>query len=401
MTSESLFAGVDRAVFAVSFADRLRSAGVEVAFTGVERCTAAIGAVGAMSLGDLYWLTRISFVNRQNQLATFDAVFDAVFDTEQGQLSTPHRGQQTESRGHDDDRLVPLRRTLDGAAGDAAGVPWVTLPSVVLDEATDEDADATAIPELRPSSATSDMDRPFDLLDEAELERVGVLLESAITQLPQRRSRRRRTVRSRGPISMRRSLRRAMQTGGDVVTLLHTTPRRQPRPIVVLLDVSGSMESYSRAYLHLTRPLAMNHRAEVFAFATELTRITPSIRLRSPADAIEQISDNVGDRFSGTRLASSIATLLHHRTWNTTVRGAVVVVCSDGWDADPPDQLDRAMRRLSLLAHRVVWVNPRAAASEFEPRTGGMAAALPYCDHFLSGHTGQAMHDVIEAITAA
>ena len=145
----------------------------------------------------------------------------------------------------------------------------------------------------------------------------------------------------------------------------------------------------------------MNHRAEIFAFATELTRITPSIRLRSPADAIEQISHNVGDRFSGTRLASSIAALLHHRAWNTTVRGAVVVVCSDGWDADPPDQLDRAMRRLSLLAHRVVWVNPRAAASEFEPLTGGMAAALPYCDQFLSGHSGHAMHAVIEAITAA
>lgn len=401
MTSSSLFVGVDRAVFAASFADRLRRAGVEVAFTGVERCTAAIGAVGAMSLADLYWLTRISFVNRQNQLATFDAVFDAVFETEMGRLPTPRRGQQTESRVADDDRLAPLRRTSDDTAGDAADVPWMTLPSVMLDVHTEDDGDAMAIPELRPTDATSDMDRSFDLLDEAELERVGRLLELAITRLPQRRSRRRRIVRTGGPISMRRSLRRAMHTGGDVVTLLHTTRRRKPRPIVVLLDVSGSMESYARAYLHLTRPLAMHHRAEVFAFATELTRITPSIRLRSPADAIEQISQHVGDRFAGTRLASSISSLLHHRTWNTTVRGAVVVVCSDGWDADPPEQLDRAMRRLSLLAHRVVWVNPRAAASKFEPRTGGMAAALPYCDHFLSGHTGQAMQDVIEAISAA
>ena len=145
---------------------------------------------------------------------------------------TPSGAADRTSHGYDDDRLAPLRRTLDGAAGDAAGVPWATLPSVVLDETTDaadddDDADATAIPELRPSAAASDMDRPFDMLDEAELERVGQLLESAITQLPQRRSRRRRTVRSRGPISMRRSLRRAMHTGGDVVTLLHTTPRRR------------------------------------------------------------------------------------------------------------------------------------------------------------------------------
>jgi uncharacterized protein with von Willebrand factor type A (vWA) domain len=200
---------------------------------------------------------------------------------------------------------------------------------------------------------------------------------------------------------MRRTMQRAMHTGGDVVTLVRSRPRSQPRRVVVLLDVSGSMESYARVYLHLTRPLALRHRAEVFAFSTSLLRITPAVRARSADDAVEHLTDVVDDRFAGTRLASSLHALLHHRTWSTTVRGAVLVICSDGWDADDPADLERAMRRLALLAHRIVWVNPRAAAEGFAPTTSGMAAALPHCDHFLPGNTARSMEAVIDAITAA
>jgi uncharacterized protein with von Willebrand factor type A (vWA) domain len=194
-------------------------------------------------------------------------------------------------------------------------------------------------------------------------------------------------------------MRAAMRTGGDVMTLAHEQRRLRPRPVVVLLDVSGSMERHARAYLHLVRPLALVHRAEVFAFATRLTRITPAIRARSCADVIDHMNESVGDRFSGTRVATSMRTLLHHRTWSTSLRGAVVLVCSDGWDADEPEDLDRAMRRMSLLAHRIVWVNPRAAAAGFEPRTRGMAAALPHCDDFLAGNTGRSMREVVDALS--
>ncbi len=161
------------------------------------------------------------------------------------------------------------------------------------------------------------------------------------------------------------------------------------------------MEAYARAYLHLTRPLAVEHRAEVFAVATRLSRITPAVRLRSPEQAINRLSDAVGDRFSGTRLASNLHELLHHRTWNTLVRGAVVLIFSDGWDADDPAELEREMRRMARLAHRIVWVNPRAGADSFEPTTAGMAAALPHCDDLLAGHNARSMQAVIDAITAA
>jgi uncharacterized protein with von Willebrand factor type A (vWA) domain len=403
VTTPALFAGVDRAIFAASFADRLRRAKVDVSFTALERCAIALDVAGPMSMSDLYWVCRISFVSRHTQLERFDAVFDAVFDTHAGTLRSERRGQEPAPSHRDDEQFVPLRRQLADESTASGGLPWATLPSVSFDIGSDEadDLDDLAIPELQPSSTVSEMQRPFDLLDEAELERVGAMLESMVDQWPRRRTRRRRTTRSSGPIAIRQSLRRSMHTGGDVMTWLHTTPQRQPRNIVVLLDVSASMEHYARAYLHLTRPLAIEHRAEVFAFATRLSRITPSVRHRSPSEAIAQVTDTVTDRFSGTRLATSLQTLLHHRTWNTTVRGAVVLICSDGWDADPPEELERNMRRLSLLAHRVVWVNPRAAAAGFEPSTGGMSTALPYCDRFLAGNTGEAMIDVVAAMTAA
>lgn len=405
MTDPALFSGVDRAVFAAAFADRLRAAGVEVAFTGVERCAAALGLLGSIDVDDLYWACRLSMIDRQRDIAIFDALFDAVFVT--ADVRVPARGQRGSTvGGREDDVLVrvPLAddRSIDTAGG--GGLPWLTLPSVRSDDAgsdESEDADDLASPIRRASAAEAEADRPFDSLDETELERVGSLVESMVTTWPQRRSRRRRVTRSRGSISLSRSVRRATQTGGDVLSLVHTEPRRVVRGLVVVLDVSGSMEPYARAYLHLTRALALQRRAEVFAFSTELSRITPSVRLRSPAEAIVHADEVVGDRFSGTRLASSLSTLLHHRVWHTAVRGSSVLICSDGWDSDEPAELERVMRRLALLAHRVVWVNPRAATPGFAPLAGGMAAALPHVDHFLSGHSARSMAEVIRVLAAS
>lgn len=405
MRDATLFTGIDRASFTVAFANSLRRSGVDVSFAGAERFAAGLDAVGALAVDDLYWLSRLSFVTGHGQLATFDDVFEAVFGKRAGQVTTQHRGQQRSVPSPGDDQLSALPLAEISAAPDTSGLPWATVPSITLDDGglddADERLDDAVIHERLPSPVDTDSDRPFDSLDDRELERVGALIEAAVTRWPHRRSRRQRAARSRGRVALRRSMQRSMRTGGDVVALLHTRPRRQPRPVVVVVDVSGSMESYSRAYLHLGRALALGRRAEVFAFATRLSRITPSLRVRSPADAIDRVTDAVGDRFSGTRLASSLRTLLHHRVWNTSVRGAVVVICSDGWDSDDPEQLERTMRRVSLISHRVVWINPRAAAEGFEPRTAGMAAALPFCDHFLPGNTARSMRDVLDAITAA
>ncbi len=405
MTGTDLFAGVDRALFAATYAARLRRAGIDVAFTSVERCAASLEAVGPLTIGDAYWVLRLSFITRHQDLLVFDEVFEAVFDVmpniETGWVPSRRSDPPIAAQDDDDaDALLRLRRPPTDAAPTVAPLPWSTLPSAGdEDDDVDEVDDHLAIPELQPAAGTVDMDRPFDLLDDAELERLGELLEASANSWPHRRSRRRRPARSGGPVALRRTMRTAMRTGGEVMSLAHERRQRRPRPVVVLLDVSGSMERHARVYLHLIRPLALVHQAEVFAFATDLSRITPALRSRSSTDVIDHMNESVGDRFSGTRVATSVRTLLHHRTWSTSLRGAVVLVCSDGWDADDPEELQRAMHRLALLAHRIVWVNPRAAATGFEPRAGGMAAALPYCDDFLAGNTGRSMRDVVLAMS--
>jgi uncharacterized protein with von Willebrand factor type A (vWA) domain len=155
---------------------------------------------------------------------------------------------------------------------------------------------------------------------------------------------------------------------------------------VLLCDVSESMRAQATAYLHLMRAFTVIADAEVFAFATTLTRLTVALRHTSAAEAVAQASAAVTDRFGGTRIATNLRALLasHH---GDAVRGAVVVIGSDGWDSDPPAELAAAMARLRRRAYRIVWLNPRAGAPGFGPQVAAMAAALPYCDRLLPAGT--------------
>lgn len=167
----------------------------------------------------------------------------------------------------------------------------------------------------------------------------------------------------------------------------------------MISDVSGSMESFARIYLHLMRALVMKANAEVFTFSTSLRRVTVQLRDRDPQAAIDRMSNEVTDRFGGTRIAASLNELLASPVWSCRLRGAVVVITSDGWESDEPAALDHAMQRLARFAHRLVWINPRAGDRDFTPSTQGMAAALPHVDSFHSGHSLGAMRDVIAALS--
>jgi uncharacterized protein with von Willebrand factor type A (vWA) domain len=155
---------------------------------------------------------------------------------------------------------------------------------------------------------------------------------------------------------------------------------------VVLCDVSQSMQAHATALLHMMRATTLALGAEVFAFSTSLTRLTPVLAHRSPEVAIDTATEAVVDRFGGTRIATNVRALLRSRHGDST-RGAIVLIASDGWDSDPPEALAAAMGRLRRRAHRVVWLNPRAAAPGFAPLVGSMAAALPSCDRMLPAHT--------------
>ena len=400
MTSDrSLFRAVDRGAFVVALGHRLRAAGVPVTFTAFAALTDALQVAPPRDVTAMYWLARVTLVQQPHDLETFDRVFDVVFR----EAALPVEGQAAgPSAAEADDRTAAVGLTPQDAA--AAPLPWHTAPRVV--DATEDEAGADEapapeqlLPERLPSGLEAVADTPLEHLDEAQLALVGAWLEQALRSWPTRRSRRHRLDPAGRRVALRATIARSRRTGWEPVELSRSRPVVRPRPVTLLVDVSQSMEAYSRAYLHVMRALARTNQAETFAFSTSLTRLTAALAHRSAEQALTLASELVVDRWGGTRLATSLAELLTSRHGNA-LRGGVLVVASDGWDGDPPELLARAMRRARLRAHRVVWLNPRAGAPGFEPLVGSMAAALPYCDAFLPAHTLRAVIEALDVVTA-
>ncbi|GIE90217.1 vWA domain-containing protein [Actinoplanes regularis] len=372
---------MDRAAFAVALVDRCRRAGLSAGLTETGDLIRALSVVSAGSREEIYWSARVTLVRRQADLVAFERVFAGVFDDDVPLSLT--RDADPAARPEDDVQLpLPGATSRSGTNG---GLPWATLPPPVA--ARDEPGDdAPAVPEMLPAALAALADRPFDELDAAQLEALARTLAAELEYWPRRRSRR-RAIDARGRrVSLRHTIAQARRTAFEPVTLIRERPVRRPRRAVLLCDVSGSMRAQTAAYLHLMRVFATVTAAEVFAFATTLTRLTPALRHPSAREAIAHASEAVTDRFSGTRIASNIAALLDSPHGNT-LRGALVLIASDGWDSDPPERMAAAMARLRRRAHRVIWLNPRAGAHGFAPKVAGMSAALPFCDRMLPAAT--------------
>jgi uncharacterized protein with von Willebrand factor type A (vWA) domain len=387
--------GVDRAAVAVAFATRLRVAGMAVDLTAEQAFARGLGAVPVDTRSRLYRVARTTLVRRHPELEIFDAVFAAVFD-DAGPRLDPHsrRGPLPGPA-----RADPAGARIAGSAAEGAGgLPWISRPAAM--EAGVEPPSGPGVPERLPSALEELADTPFDELDDRRLAEVGDHLEAALPRWPVRRSRRRRTHPRGDRVALRATLARARRTGWEPVEIVRTRAGSRRRRVLMLCDVSRSMQPTTTAYLHLMRAAAVHTPTEVFAFATRLTRLTPVLAHRSARRAVELATDRVTDRFGGTRIAANVGTLLGSRQ-GSFVRGATVVIASDGWDTDPPAALDRAMARLHRRAHAVLWVNPRLAAPGFAPLVGGMAAALPYCDRVLPGHTLHSLLEVVDAVVQA
>jgi uncharacterized protein with von Willebrand factor type A (vWA) domain len=193
-------------------------------------------------------------------------------------------------------------------------------------------------------------------------------------------------------------MRRSHRTGGDPVLVARRKRRVRRRPLVMVLDISGSMEPYARAFLQFLSTGVGGASAEAFVFATRLTRLTRALRGRSPQVAIERAAAAAPDWSGGTRIGEALAELNDRYARRGLARGAVVVILSDGWERGDPALVGTQMERLRRLAYRIVWVNPRAASPAFEPLAGGMAAALPHVDDLVSGHSLKGLDGVVEAI---
>ena len=217
----------------------------------------------------------------------------------------------------------------------------------------------------------------------AELARLMARLRLAA---PPRRTRRRRPAQAR-ELDLRRTVRRALRTGGDPASLARRERRLRPRRLVLILDVSGSMSEYSRALLVFAHAaLRADRRWEAFCFGTRLTRVTRALAASSPDEALERATSDVVDWDGGTRIGDALKSFLDRYGHGGLARGAVVILCSDGLDTGDPALLAEQMARLRRLAHEVVWLNPLKEDPAYEPLARGMAAALPYVDVFSSGH---------------
>jgi uncharacterized protein with von Willebrand factor type A (vWA) domain len=173
----------------------------------------------------------------------------------------------------------------------------------------------------------------------------------------------------------------------------------RPRRLVVLCDISGSMEPYARALLQLLYCARRACRAEIFTFATQLTRLTPAVH-GSPAQAMRNAAALAPDWSGGTRIGAALQEFLQRFGRRGMARGAVILIISDGWETGAADTLALAMLRLSRLAHRIVWANPRTQSPRYQPLVGGMAAAWPYCDAVVSAHSLDALDDLLTALAA-
>jgi uncharacterized protein with von Willebrand factor type A (vWA) domain len=218
---------------------------------------------------------------------------------------------------------------------------------------------------------------------------------------PRRQTRRYEKHRRGERIDLRRTLRASIRTGGTPIRLARRRRRIAPRRLVMLCDISGSMEPYARAYLQfLTCAAGSGPHAEAFVFATRLTRLTRALSSRNPERAIQRAAAAAPDWSSGTRIGDALREFNDRHGRRGMARGAVIVIISDGWERGDPKLVGRELERLGRLAQRIVWVNPRLSADAFSVQSGGMLAALPHCDALVSGHSYEALAEVVDAIGA-
>ncbi len=391
---------IDLPALATALAQRLRAAGVPTTPERASRFAQAVALVGPVRRSELYWTARSVFVSSQTQLPTFDRVFAAVFDPAlepDEERGDPYSPSLSSLRASDRPPL-PEARSVAGeeVEGSPEGMRGTASPS------SEEEAEREIeVPLAAASEAERLRKKSFEALEPHELERIRRMMAALELAAPRRRSRRRRRARRGEHLDLRGTLRGSLRTGGDPMTLARRTRRTRPRRLVLLCDISGSMESYARAYLHLlTSAVASGAPAEAFVFATRLTRLTRALGGRNPEAAIQRAVAAAPDWSSGTRIGEALREFNNRYGRRGMARGAVVVILSDGWERADPALVGREMERLRLMAHRIVWVNPRAGAAGFSPGTGGMAAALPHCDAMVSGHSLEAMYEVAEAIAA-
>jgi hypothetical protein len=395
-------ARLDVASLAAGLGTALHAAGLPVGPDRSERLARAVTVMGARTITELRACALATLVSDPSQMGTFERVWSALFGTPVP-LQELLASAEVPARPADQDGGPPARHQGDpgrwpaglhvsatGAADGNGDDPLSELPAV--------HRVASAAERLR--------ERDFTQLSAAELRQLVTLMREMTLSVPLRRTRRYRGARAGKRPDLRATLRQARRSGGEPIKLSRRAPRARPRRLVVLCDISGSMESYARALLMLMYCLnggqlrGGQSRPEVFSFATRLTRLTPALAAASPDTMLAKAGEAAPDWSGGTRIGAALKEFNDRYGCRGMARGAVVLIISDGWETGEPALLGEQMARLSRVAHRIVWANPRTQSPRYSPEVGGMAAAWPYCDAVVSAHNIDALDELLDALRA-
>ena len=363
----------------VGLARTLRAAGVDASPDRVHALMSALSLLDPALRADVYWAGRLTLCSSADDVRRYDRVFAAYFGDRPAALVRRPVAPAAQLK------LVSMSTSEDSSAAPA-----------------DDDAESSAVPA---AASKVELLRHRDIASLTTSDRALLARLLAAFSLPGEVRRTRRTTPGRGSaIDRRRTLHELLRSGGEPVEIATRVRRFQPRRVVLLVDVSGSMSSYADALLRFAH--AASHRlrgpsTEVFTIGTRLTRVTRELQHRDPDVALRAIAEAVPDWSGGTRLGDLVKRFLDQWGQRGMARGAVVVVLSDGWERGDPALLGEQMARLHRLAHRVVWSNPRAGRAGFAPIAGGMAAALPHVDDFVSGHSLSALERLAALVAGA
>jgi uncharacterized protein len=368
----------DLATLAARFAARLRAEGLPVGPERSARFASAVILAVPMTTDELYWCAMATLVGDPGEIPLFDRVFGLVF----GGLPEPGTARRS-----------PLGRAPSLAESQAESTPAPPAPD---EPEPDRESSFRALATAQERLAGRD----FSSLSPDELAQLVALMRQLKLATPRRRSRRYEAGSRGRRVDLRTTLRRAQRSGGYPVTLARHQLRQRPRRLVVLCDISGSMEPYARALLQLVycAVAAGGPRTEVFTFATRLTRLTRVLARVRPEVALARAGRAAPDWSGGTRIGEALKAFLDRYGARGLARGAVVLIISDGWETGDAAVLGEQMARLSRLAYRIVWANPRTASPRYEPLVAGMAAAWPYCDAVVSAHSLWALDKLLDAL---
>jgi uncharacterized protein len=393
------------AALAAGLGTALHAAGLPVGPDRCERLARAVTVMNASSVAELRACALATLVSDPGQMTTFERVFALLFGGPNPFKDLPLPTASAVPRPEENAGPPPARTSPDQddwLAGMQVSDTGTAAPPASPDEPL---SDAPAVHRVA-SAAERLRGRDFAELSAAELGELVSLMREMSLAVPPRRTRRYRRARDGKRPDLRGTLRLARRSGGEPIRISRQAPRVRPRRLVVLCDISGSMEAYARALLMLLYCLHGGQvrggpaRPEVFSFATRLTRLTPALAAASPDTMLAKAGEAAPDWSGGTRIGAAVKEFNDRYGARGLARGAVVLIISDGWETGEPALLGEQMARLSRLAYRIVWANPRTQSPRYRPEVGGMAAAWPYCDAVVSAHSLDALGDLLSALRA-